>query len=79
MYALSPIILAGLRRDLSVNHQASKTKPVSKTYLLKKLVSFPQQAPLCGTVLSTQFRYSASKKNHHKAILNGEFGFSFHK
>lgn len=49
-----------------------------KPTLLNNLVSFLQQAPLCGTVLSTQFWYSASK-NHHKAILNKELGFSFHK
>lgn len=40
------------------------------------LVSFPQQAPLCGTVQSSQFWYSASK-NHHKAILNESLDFSF--
>lgn len=58
----------------SLKHKAYYKKPT----LSNNLVSFLQQAPLCGTVRGTQFWYSASK-NHHKAILNKELGFSFHK
>lgn len=72
------IILAGLRRALSVEYHDFKTKPATQN-LRYWTSSFPPLSKHPSvTVFLVQFWYS-SFKNYHKAILNEGPGFFFHK